>query len=696
MADEPKPEEMPAQALFWTTYLKDAEEEDKYLPKSWEANTGSVLTFTGLFAATVAAFIIESYKSLSPDSGDQTVVLLTQLLAVAANASSHTPIDTTHAIASVETFKARPTAIVVNVLWFSSLLIALVCALLSTLIQEWSRDYVRDINRRRTLDESARDRAYNHMYIRMGVDKYGMDSVVYCVTALVHLAVFLFVVGLAVFLFPFDGVVAAATTAVLGFFLLLYLAASISPLVDGSSPYRTPATYLFAGIYFLFLSLCRAVVRFCALLRPNSAKPHKSDPVPAFRELVSRAVTDHENYLDSGPRFKFAWDRASRHLLQDQLPDLLRDLQSLMDGMETQAGRKGARTSNLYYHRTVLDPLDCLSSDESFMNTMQNYSNDLLGRRTGEFALDFFKIAGLLSWSIFAADPADHSTPTYFQWSVTKALYLDILSGLALVMECKSFSAIDRLRARVCLAIARRALVGLCSAARKRTRFPDLTTDDVTPAVSTFDESEEPPLVPMYEHLNGQFSDNRIILLMMQSHVDRALYYIDDFGYEALAWLKDNTVSCHPVPLHDGDCCRSWRSILIADGWAHDAASGLLSLIARFIEAPADVQRKAGDVVTLMGWTLFRYWDSSALFEDYLDIGPPSSEFITLLRDVELDECFVWYLAAATTHPVLPSTLAGPKTILRTLPTTYNSPVCVYEITLPHDQSRATWKVIQS
>ena len=45
MSDEPKEGEMSPQDLFWSTYLKDAEEEDKYLPKSWEANTGSVLTF---------------------------------------------------------------------------------------------------------------------------------------------------------------------------------------------------------------------------------------------------------------------------------------------------------------------------------------------------------------------------------------------------------------------------------------------------------------------------------------------------------------------------------------------------------------------------------------------------------------------------------------------------------------------------
>ncbi|KZV62199.1 hypothetical protein PENSPDRAFT_591754, partial [Peniophora sp. CONT] len=241
MSDEVNLDDIPAQDLFWSTYLKDAEEEDKYLPKSWEANTGSVLTFTGLFAATVAAFIIESYRSLSPDSGDQTVALLTQLLAVTANASAS--IDSTR-LADASAFKAPPTAIVVNVLWFSSLLIALVCALLSTLIQEWSRDYVRDINRRRTLDESVRNRAFNHIYVRMGVERYGMDSIVYSVTALVHLAVFLFVIGLAVFLFPFDKVVAGATIGVLGCFLLLYFVASALPLVDSSSPYRTPATHL--------------------------------------------------------------------------------------------------------------------------------------------------------------------------------------------------------------------------------------------------------------------------------------------------------------------------------------------------------------------------------------------------------------------------------------------------------------------
>ncbi|KZV67160.1 hypothetical protein PENSPDRAFT_584407, partial [Peniophora sp. CONT] len=125
--------------IYWKTYLDAAAVEDQHLPDSWEANTGSVLTFTGLFAATVAAFLVERYRSLSPDSGDQTVELLSQLLAATTgtNASTNAPTS----VASSGSFEVSTSAIIVNSLWFSSLITALFCALLSTLIQEWAREY---------------------------------------------------------------------------------------------------------------------------------------------------------------------------------------------------------------------------------------------------------------------------------------------------------------------------------------------------------------------------------------------------------------------------------------------------------------------------------------------------------------------------------------------------------------------------
>ncbi|KZV72654.1 hypothetical protein PENSPDRAFT_575893, partial [Peniophora sp. CONT] len=231
---------------FWKTYLDAARDEDEARPRDWDGTTGSILTFTGLFAATVAAFVIESYKLLQPDSGDQTVLILSQLLAATTNASS---LSIPSSLPG-DTFRAPVTAVdIANALWFCSLVVALACALLATLIQQWSRDYVRDLKKQDTLDESFQSRALNHVYIRMGVDRYGMDEVVYIIVTLIHLSVILFAAGLLLFLFPVNSAVAWSTMAVLFVFGAAYVVAGTLAILDTSCPYRTPLTYPLAVIY---------------------------------------------------------------------------------------------------------------------------------------------------------------------------------------------------------------------------------------------------------------------------------------------------------------------------------------------------------------------------------------------------------------------------------------------------------------
>ncbi|CAK5263562.1 unnamed protein product, partial [Mycena citricolor] len=41
-----------------------------------------LLIFAGLFSGVITTFIIDSYKTLNPDSGSQTVVLLSQTVAL--------------------------------------------------------------------------------------------------------------------------------------------------------------------------------------------------------------------------------------------------------------------------------------------------------------------------------------------------------------------------------------------------------------------------------------------------------------------------------------------------------------------------------------------------------------------------------------------------------------------------------------
>ncbi|KZV61901.1 hypothetical protein PENSPDRAFT_272408 [Peniophora sp. CONT] len=78
-------------------------------------------------------------------------------LPATANMSSNAPVI----ILPPEPFSASSTAVVTNAPWFSALLITLVCVLLSTLIQEWSRN---DVNGSTVLHESLRAHATNNVF----------------------------------------------------------------------------------------------------------------------------------------------------------------------------------------------------------------------------------------------------------------------------------------------------------------------------------------------------------------------------------------------------------------------------------------------------------------------------------------------------------------------------------------------------
>ena len=79
---------------LWDIYLDEVREDDKRISDAWKDDSNGILVFvspdllalfvsmtsskTGLFSATVSAFIIEFYKTLLPNSGSahQSVALL--------------------------------------------------------------------------------------------------------------------------------------------------------------------------------------------------------------------------------------------------------------------------------------------------------------------------------------------------------------------------------------------------------------------------------------------------------------------------------------------------------------------------------------------------------------------------------------------------------------------------------------------
>ncbi|KAJ7278765.1 hypothetical protein C8J57DRAFT_1304471 [Mycena rebaudengoi] len=117
-----------ATTKLWTVYISEAEKYAKGFVASWRSDMDGMLIF--------AAFIIESYKKLSLNTGEAAVVLLAQISGQLAGNSS------TLAAVPATPFVPPTTAHVSNALWFISLGLSLSSALITTLLEQWARDFL--------------------------------------------------------------------------------------------------------------------------------------------------------------------------------------------------------------------------------------------------------------------------------------------------------------------------------------------------------------------------------------------------------------------------------------------------------------------------------------------------------------------------------------------------------------------------
>ncbi|KAF7329245.1 hypothetical protein MKEN_00185200 [Mycena kentingensis (nom. inval.)] len=221
-----------AAARLWSVYVDEAEKYDAALLESWNRDMEGILIFAGLFSASLTAFLIESYRTLLPDTGGATLVLLGQIslqLAAATNGSTCIPNP-------VPSPRIPASSIVCNVLWFLSLALSLLCALAATLIEQWTRDFLHRANMRSS--PLIRARVYSYLYY--GVQRFRMHTVVDMVPTLLHASLALFFCGLVAFLLPVNTIIAGLVAFILALVIALYAILTILPLLNTNCPYRTP------------------------------------------------------------------------------------------------------------------------------------------------------------------------------------------------------------------------------------------------------------------------------------------------------------------------------------------------------------------------------------------------------------------------------------------------------------------------
>jgi hypothetical protein len=255
---------------MWSEYLEDVKAFDTGLTETWKEDANGVLTFvspmllvpeyvavtnwkTAIFSATVATFIVESYKLLSPDSGSQTVILLGQLSQQFAGFANGTYVQP-------QTYPPSPpsaSVVWLNGIWLLSLMLSTTSALFATLTQQWARRYLQLPQMRNVPSDRARVRSY----LFLGTVKYAMYHAVETAPTLLHLSVLLFNIGLVMFFFTIYQPVAIVVLVSVVLFGVAYFVLTILPCLDHICPYRTPLSSISWYLWHAFASLTKIFIR---------------------------------------------------------------------------------------------------------------------------------------------------------------------------------------------------------------------------------------------------------------------------------------------------------------------------------------------------------------------------------------------------------------------------------------------------
>ncbi len=145
-------------------------------------------------------------------------------------------------------FSPSSTDVCVNGLWFTSLTVSLIAALMTVLAKQWVSYYVSKPSGSGTALHNVRIRQFRYTNFQ----KWSIPVIIGVLPFLLHIALVMFLVGLVVFLFAFVSSIATtiATLTILTF--LAYAATVILSTIDPSCPYRTPLSSILYSVSHQF------------------------------------------------------------------------------------------------------------------------------------------------------------------------------------------------------------------------------------------------------------------------------------------------------------------------------------------------------------------------------------------------------------------------------------------------------------
>ena len=263
------------------------------------------------------------------------------------------------------------------------------CALLATSLHQWARRYIRLTQPARCSPEK---RARKRAFFANGVDKMHIPWAVEGLPTLLHLSLFIFFAGLAIFLFNVDHEVFIFVVWWIGLFSMAYGLITLLPIIRQDSPYDAPlsipAWFLYAGIQYVTFKVLAFIIggNTCCDLRDR----YRGWMLGGVEKAAEELALEHSSEIDvrilgwtvsalgdddSLERFFEAIPGLvnSRLVdLEEYFPEtLLRTFWGVMDGLIGRTISSNSVTESVKSHRVIIcrDVMSVIPCFNSFIHS---------------------------------------------------------------------------------------------------------------------------------------------------------------------------------------------------------------------------------------------------------------------------------------------------------------------------------------
>ncbi|OJT10787.1 hypothetical protein TRAPUB_12656 [Trametes pubescens] len=282
----------------------------------WNKVIDTYLVFAGLFSVILTAFNVQSYQLLQPPSPDPVAVL--QQISLQLHSfmlkppflnSTAPPADGPSPPNAASGPAAVPrSAIWLNILWFSGLIISLTSALLGILVKQWLNEYVS-----LGLSGNSREATRLRQYRLNNLVKWHVGDIVILIPVLLLISLGLFLAGLLVLLWTLHPAVVIVASVLVGVVGVITIGVTFLPLFNHTCAYLTPQTFaLYSVRHHLWDSIIRPV-GYYTLSAPAKRLHQRNFPEPTRPFIHIKFALCAARNLFSGKSEISPWNIRERH-----------------------------------------------------------------------------------------------------------------------------------------------------------------------------------------------------------------------------------------------------------------------------------------------------------------------------------------------------------------------------------------------